>query len=376
MIPSRTLRPDYAISRLVLGGWQFSPGHHPDPYDLDEVLETLVEVADLGVTTFDCADIYDGVEALYGRFLARWRSTSAAVPIRIHTKFVPDLQALPTLTKGDVERVIDRSLSRLGVERLDLVQFYWWDPGVPGFEQAGVWLGELQAAGKIRHLGVTNLNVERCRRLRDAGVELVSNQVQYSVLDRRPERTLADYARGENMALLGYGALAGGFLTDRWVGRAEPGRAGAGAGGAPAGVGAGAAPAGAGGGAGAALNRSLVKYRLVIEELGGWAAHQRLLSTLREIADAQQVDVAAVAVRFVLDQPGVAAVITGASAARHVASTLRAFDVELAEDDHRRIRDAIGGGYGPPGDIYDLEGDRGGPHGRIMKYGLQGRRGE
>jgi aryl-alcohol dehydrogenase-like predicted oxidoreductase len=360
VIPSRTLRPDYAISRLILGGWQFSPGHHPDPYDLDEVLETLIEVADLGVTTFDCADIYDGVEALYGRFLARWKTTSAAVPIRIHTKFVPDLQALPTLTKGDVERVIDRSLSRLGVERLDLVQFYWWDPRVPGFEQTGVWLSELQAAGKIGHLGVTNLNVERCRRLRDAGVELVSNQVQYSVLDRRPERTLADYAQDENMSLLCYGALAGGFLADRWLGRPKPDGATAGAGGAPA-------------GAGATLNRSLVKYGLVIEELGGWAAHQRLLSTLREIADAQGVDVAAVAVRFVLDQPGVAAVITGASAARQVASTLRAFEVELAEADHRRIREAIGGGYGPPGDIYDLEGDRDGPHGRIMKYGLQGR---
>ena len=348
MIPGRTLRPGYDISRLVLGGWQFSPGHHPTPYDLDEVLETLIEVADLGVTTFDCADIYDGVEELYGRFLKRWRTTSASRPIRIHTKFVPDLQALPTLTKADVERVVHRSLRRLGVERLDLVQFYWWDPSVPGFEQAGVWLSELQAAGKIRHLAGTNLNADRCRALRDAGVELVANQVQYSVLDRRPERTLAGYAREEDMALLCYGALAGGFLTDRWLGKDEPDDL--------------------------TLNRSLVKYGLVIEELGGWAAHQRILSTMRAIADDQGVDVAAVAVRFVLDQPGVAAVITGASRARQVASTMRAFEVALSEDDHTRIREATGGGFGPPGDVYDLESDRSGPHGRIMKYGLQGGR--
>jgi aryl-alcohol dehydrogenase-like predicted oxidoreductase len=348
-VPTRALRPEYDISRLIVGGWQFSPGHHPTPYDLDEVLETLVEVADLGVTTFDCADIYDGVEELYGRFLKRWATTSATRPIRIHTKFVPDLHALPTLTKADVERVVDRSLRRLGVERLDLVQFYWWDPEVPGFEQAGMWLSELQASGKIRHLGVTNLNVERCRALRDAGVELVSNQVQYSVLDRRPERTLTAYAREEEMALLCYGGLAGGLLTDRWLGRdgpeGEPG--------------------------GANLNRSLVKYRLIIEELGGWSAHQRLLFTLREIADREGVDVAAVAVRFVLDQPGVAAVITGASRAAQVASTLRGFAVELSEADHRRIRESAGGGYGPPGEVYELESDRTGRHGRIMKYGLQ-----
>lgn len=346
MIPRSTLRPGYSVSRLILGGWQFSPGHHPEGYDLDRVLEMLVEVADMGVTTFDCADIYEGVEELYGRFLARWKTTSASRPIHVHTKFVPDLAALPTLSKADVERVVDRSLRRLGVDRLDLVQFFWWDDSIPGFEQAGVWLKDLREAGKIRHLAVTNLNVERCRRLRDAGVELVSNQVQYSILDRRPERTLARYALEEDMALLCYGGLAGGFLTDRWLGEPEP--------------------------EGLRLNRSLVKYRLIIEELGGWEAFQRLLSVLREIADDQGVDVAAVAVRFVLDQPGVAAVITGASAARQVASTLRAFEVELTEAHHARIREAVGGGSGPPGDVYDLEGDRTGRHGRIMKYGLQG----
>lgn len=346
MIPRRTLRPDYDISRLILGGWQFSPGHHLDGWDLDRVLEMLVEVADLGVTTFDCADIYEGVEELYGRFLKRWTTTSAARPLRIHTKFVPDLDALPTLAKADVERVVDRSLRRLGVERLDLVQFYWWDDEIPGFEEAGVWLSELQEAGKIRHLAVTNLDVERCRRLRDAGVDLVSNQVQYSILDRRAERTLGDDARDEGMALLCYGGLAGGFLTDRWLGREDP--------------------------EGRDLNRSLVKYRLIIDELGGWAVHQRLLGTLREIADAHGVDIAAVAVRFVLDQPGVAAAVTGASAARQVARTMRAFEVELTEAEHRSIREAVGGGYGPPGEVYELESQRTGRHGRIMKYGLQG----
>jgi len=349
-VPTRTLRPDYDISRLIVGGWQFSPGHHPAPYDLDQVLETLIEVADLGVTTFDCADIYDGVEALYGRFLKRWATTSTARSLRIHTKFVPDLRSLSSLTKADVEGVVDRSLRRLGVEQLDLVQFYWWDPAVPGFEQTGVWLSELQGAGKIRHLGVTNCDADRCRALHDAGVELVSNQVQYSVLDRRPERTLAAYAGEEEMALLCYGGLAGGFLTDRWLGKAEPG----------------------GEAGGVILNRSLVKYQLIIEELGGWAVHQGILSALREIADREGVDVAAVAVRFVLDQPGVAAVITGASRAAQVASTLRTFAVELSQGDRRRIREAAGGGYGPPGEVYELESDRAGRHGRIMKYGLQG----
>ena len=117
--------------------------------------------------------------------------------------------------------------------------------------------------------------------------------------------------------------------------------------------------------------RRLAVERLDLEEIGGWAVHQRILSTMRAIADEQGVDVAAVAVRFVLDQPGAAPVITGAGRARQVASTMRAFrrgaDRCRPRPDPRRRRRRSR----PPGDVYDMDGDQSGRHGRIMKYGLQ-----
>lgn len=344
MIERAELAPGYRISRLVHGGWQFSAGHRLGGAALDDALEVLVASADLGVTTFDCADIYTGVEELYGRFLARWRTTSsAATPIQIHTKFVPDRSDLHSVDRAYVRRIVERSLTRLGVERLDLVQFYWWRDDVPGMEDAARWLAELRDEGKIRLIGVTNMDVDHLRRLEDAGVAVVADQVQYSLLDRRSEATLQPYALEHGVGLLAFGALAGGFLTDRWLGRADPGEA---------------------------ASRSQVKYRLIVEEAGGWEALERLLSVARAIADESGVSVAAVALRFVLDQPAVAAVVVGATRLGQMERNLDAFRLSLSDADHARLRSALPEAVGPAGPVFGLESDPEGPHGRIMRYDL------
>lgn len=337
------LAPGYSISRLIHGGWQFSAGHRLRGPALDDAVEVLTASADLGVTTFDCADIYTGVEELFGRFLKSWKTTSTAGPIQIHTKFVPDASDLPDVDKAYVERIIDRSLARLGVETLDLVQYYWWRDEVPGMEQTAIWLAELQRAGKIRHLAATNLDVARLRRIEEAGVVLVANQVQYSVLDRRPEHGLSDHAARTGMALLCFGSLAGGFLSESWVGQEDPAEH---------------------------ENRSLLKYRLIIEESGGWDAYQSLLHELTGIATAHGVGVSAVAIRFVLEQPCVAGVIAGATRPGQMERGAEAFTFSLTEDEHTRIRAHVEGARGPAGDVFELERDRDGPHGRIMRYDL------
>jgi aryl-alcohol dehydrogenase-like predicted oxidoreductase len=337
------LAPGYSISRLIHGGWQFSAGHRLDGSALDDAVEVLIESAEAGVTTFDCADIYTGVEELYGRFLRRWKTTSAAVPIQIHTKFVPDASALPDVDRAYVDRIIERSLRRLGVERLDLVQFYWWRDEVPGMEAAALRLGELRDAGKIRHVAVTNMDVAHLARLRDAGVKPISDQVQYSVLDRRPEHGLADVCAREGMSLIAFGALAGGFLTGRWLGAGDPSEVD---------------------------NRSLTKYRLIIDEFGGWDAYQRLLRELSAIARGHGVDPAAVAIRFVLQQRCVGAVITGATRRGQMPRNVQAFAFELTPEEMGRIRSLTDRAPGPPGDVFELERDRDGPHGRIMRYDL------
>ena len=184
--PSRRteLAPGYTISSVIQGCWQFSTGHRLDSVgatvDRDELVELLAQRALAGKTTFDCADIYTGVEELLGRVRRRILELDGGEP-QIHTKCVPDLDQLATLRKSDLEQTIDRSLRRLAVERLDLVQFHWWDLAIPGFEQAGLWLDELRDAGKIRLLGATNFPTPALKKLLDAGVPIVAHQVQYSI---------------------------------------------------------------------------------------------------------------------------------------------------------------------------------------------------
>ena len=339
------LRPGYRISRLIKGGWQLAGDH--GPVERERAIADMSAFADAGVRTFDCADIYTGVEGMIGEFLARLAAgrRGAAEAIKVHTKYVPDLAALGRIDRAAVARVIDRSLARLGRERLDLVQFHWWDYGVPGAVECAGHLAALQRAGKIDRIGVTNFDEPHLAELVDAGVDVVSAQVQYSLLDRRPAGGFMDWARRSGVAVLAYGALAGGFLTDRWLGAPDPGFA--------------------------FENRSLVKYRPIIEEFGGWARFQALLGTLRAVADRRGVDVAAIAIRAMLETPGVAAVILGARYAGRLPDTLRAFSIRLDEDDRRAIRAVQARAEGPSGPVYGLERDRHGPHGRIMKYGLQ-----
>src|SRR5512134_2870688 len=121
------LSPGYDISRVIRGGWQLSGSHSATVSD--DPAGDMVAFADAGITTFDCADIYTGVEDLIGAFRARYgaiRGSEALARIKVHTKCVPDLDLLPRLTRADVAGIIDRSLRRLKADRLDLVQLHWW----------------------------------------------------------------------------------------------------------------------------------------------------------------------------------------------------------------------------------------------------------
>jgi aryl-alcohol dehydrogenase-like predicted oxidoreductase len=376
-LPLVELAPGYRIPRLIVGGWQLSAGHRVGGPDPDEVVEALVALADRGFTAFDCADIYTGVEELFGRFLARWRTTSMAgearsrgrsggerrgggEAIRIHTKLVPDWSDLPQVGERYVRRIVERSLRRLGVEALDLVQFYWWDQNRGDWLRAARALGRLQEEGKILHVGATNLTGGEVETLeREAGLRVLSNQVQYSVLDRRPELGLTEVSRRTGLHLLAYGALAGGFLTSTWA-KGRRGGPGAGAQGTEAPR---KPPS-----PGDLPNRSLVKYRLIIEEFGGWEAYQDLLRELSAIGEAHGVGPAQVALRFVLDQPGVAAAIVGFSSPARMEENRRALQLRLTPADHAAIRRHTGPAPGPAGDIFALERNRTGPHGRIMRY--------
>ena len=340
-----TLSPGYEISRVIRGGWQLSASHSQavsgDP------VGDMIAFADAGITTFDCADIYTGVEEAIGAFRARYRDLRGAEAlsrIRVHTKFVPDLAALPKIDKTYVERVIDTSLKRLGMERLDIVQFHWWNYDVSRWLETAGWLEELRKEGKILRVGGTNFDTAHLMAMREAGVPMSSMQVQYSLLDRRPEKTLMKAAQENGVAIFCYGTVAGGFLGGRWLGAPEP-----------------QAPL---------ENRSLVKYKLIIDEFGGWDLFQDLLRALDAIARKHGTDIASVASAAVLARPGVSAVIVGARNRAHLVSNLRVASLDLDAEDRAAIEAVLARSQPLEGDVYALERDTTGRHGSIMKYNL------
>lgn len=340
MIPRIELAPGYTISRLIKGGWHLAGGH--GSIDAAQACRDMAAFVDSGVTAFDCADIYAGVEDLIGRF--RREYPDHARRLRVHTKFVPDLDKLRTVNAAYVAEIVDRSLARLGVERLDLVQFHWWDYAVPRYAETAFELERLRRAGKIDRIGVTNFGTPELRAIVEAGVPVLAHQLQYSLLDDRPEHGMVEYCRAHGIALLCYGTVAGGFLSDRWLGQPAP--------------------------AEPLANRSLTKYRLIVEEFGGWPVFQQLLAALRTIADRHGCDVATVATRAVLDRPGVAAAIVGATSTAHLAAHERIGALRLDAADRAALAAVTSRRRGPAGDVYTLERDREGPHGSIMNYTL------
>lgn len=329
------LAPGLVVSRIAKGNWQLS-ARHGAAYDRAGAIDDMRKFVEAGITLFDCADHYVGVEQLIGDF--RRCHPDLAQRIAISTKLVPDLERLATVSKADIAAIVDTSLARLGVEALDLVQFHWWEYDVPGYLDALGWLAELRRAGKVRHIGTTNFDTARLREIVNAGIPLATHQLQWSVFDRRPERGLAEFCRARDIALLCYGTIAGGFVDGRWLGAADP------------------APPFA--------NRSLVKYRLILEEFGGWDAFQRMLAALAAIGRKHRVAASSVAIRHVLDRPGASVAIVGARDASRLAATLEPFAFALDDADRLQIENAQGSAI--EGDCYALERDPDSAHYKIM----------
>jgi aryl-alcohol dehydrogenase-like predicted oxidoreductase len=335
------LAPGYRIPPLVTGCWQLAADHGAASVPLAALYDNWRRGLEAGYTAFDCADIYTGVEELLGRFAAGLGDPDR---VQIHTKYVPDRGDLATLDRAAVESAVNRSLRRLGREALDLLQFHWWDYDVPGAIDVAMWLDELRRAGKIRHLGLTNFDLEHVREIASAGVELTSVQVQYSVLDRRPAGEFASWCQQRGIGLLCYGTLAGGFLSERFRGAREPVER--------------------------PVNRSLVKYRLIIDECGGWVALQDVLEALAATASRRGVTLPLAALRWALDQPGTVAAIVGASRHSRWDEYAELWRADWEEESWPELEAVLAARRGPRGDIYALERDPEGGHMAILRMNL------
>lgn len=334
-IPRIQLRPDFDTPRIIKGNWQIADDHNAAIND-DAMFDHMAAFVDAGITAFDCGDIYYGVEERIGNFIERFRrerGADAARAITVHTKYIPaflDEEELRTQTRAKVEAVIDRSLKRLKIDRLDLVQLHWWDYGTQGNVATAMILEDLKKAGKIHHIGGTNYNVAELKKMVDAGVDMVVNQVQYSVTDRRAENGMGAYCAANNIHLVCYGAIGGGLFSKKWMGIPDPGKP-------------------------SFENVSLDKYYRIVVDFGGWALFQDLLNAMDVIASKHGVSIPAVASRYVLEQQGVAAVIQGARHSRHIAENVKLFELALDADDKAALQAIFARSTGPVGDCYDLD---------------------
>jgi enamine deaminase RidA (YjgF/YER057c/UK114 family) len=142
--------------------------------------------------------------------------------------------------------------------------------------------------------------------------------VSFSLLDQRAAGGLASFCAEHRVQLLAYGTLAGGFLTERFMGTPEPDWE-------------------------RLSTWSLMKYGRFVRMAGGWSALQRVLTATASVAGRHDVSMANVASRFILDQPGVAGVIIGARLGEreHIDDTLRLFSLILTDEDRAEIRSAL-----------------------------------
>ena len=322
VIEKTALAPDLDICRILNGMWQVAGVH--GQIDRESAINEMVQYHDAGFTTWDLADIYGPAESFVGEFRKRIGSTFEAL-----TKFVPNPGPM---SKSIVTHYIEQSMQKMNTDCLDMVQFHWWDYNDTSYVDAMHHLSKLQQENKIKHIGLTNFDTERVRTLVDCGFEIVSNQVQYSVLDCRPEKLMVPYFAKNNIKLLAYGALLGGFLSEKYLGTNEPTRADL-------------------------VTASLQKYHNMINAWGGWSLFQELLSVLYGIAKKHGCSIANVATRYILDKPQVAGVIIGArlGITQHREDNMKAFSINLDSGDVS----AINGVTAKSNDLFEIIGDCG-----------------
>jgi len=303
------------LSRIILGMWQVSGGW--GDATPDEIVLAMMEAMDQGYNTFALAGHWSPTEELFSVFrqrIDRERGEGFAENNTVALTAWAQFQG-QTIGRPHVEKLISNTLRKTSMPKLDLMQLHWGDCVHKGYSDALRHLFAMKEDKLLKDVGVTNFNAEMLEVALDQDIALVSNQVQFSIVDQRPLLGRVQSVCVERgIHLLAYGVLCGGLLTDAYLGSPKP----------------------------QPDSPSKAKHLQIIELWGGWEQFQDLLWTLREIADKHDVDIAHIAMRWVLDQPGVSAIIIGCrfGLSEHYADGRRALASEgqpLELDDEDRV---------------------------------------
>jgi aryl-alcohol dehydrogenase-like predicted oxidoreductase/enamine deaminase RidA (YjgF/YER057c/UK114 family) len=321
--PDRTtIAKNLSISRLVCGLWQVADieksGETIDP---ERGADALQAYSAAGFDTFDMADHYGSAEIITGHLLARYPGER---PLAF-TKWCPEPGPM---TAEIVRRGVQERLDRLGVKKVDLLQFHWWTFEHPAWLDALHEMAKLKEEGLIGAIGVTNFDAAHLRVALSDGIPLATNQVSFSLVDRRAAGELSALCRERGVKLLAYGTLCGGFLSEKWLGKPEPTEI---------------------------PDWSRSKYKRFIDVAGGWQPFQAILAAASEIGRKHGVSISNVATRWVLEHEAVAAAIIGArlGESEHRDDNLKVFGFALDAEDSSRLDAAFAATKPIPGDCGD-----------------------
>jgi aryl-alcohol dehydrogenase-like predicted oxidoreductase/enamine deaminase RidA (YjgF/YER057c/UK114 family) len=324
LVERSELAPGFTISRVLTGLWQIADMERGGVLDSECTARAMLPYVESGLTTFDMADHYGSSEQVAGRYLKDHGSVSE---VQLLTKWVP---TPGRSSRAEVKAAVQRSLDRLQTDQLDLLQFHAWNYADPGWLDSLFWLQELKQEGLIRHLGLTNFDTAHLRIVIHSGIEVVSNQVCFSLLDQRARYGMSKLCQEHGIKILAFGTVAGGFLTERWLDQPEP-----------------------------VWNNletwSQMKYGRFIKVAGGWKRFQKLLRTVSEVARRHCVSMANVACRHILEEPAVGGIIIGARLGKteYVQDNLRLFQFSLDDSSRSEIEGALAELDPIPGDCGD-----------------------
>ena len=213
------------VSAIGLGCMSMTGGYSDKP-DREEMISLIRAAVDRGVTFFDTAEIYGPYanEELVGEALAPYQGQ-----VVIATKFGWDIDPVERKPRGRVtsrpdviKHVVDGSLHRLGVDAIDLYQVHWPNPVVPNAPTMEG-MRRVIDEGIVRHAGVSNFSLARWEDAERAlGRPVMSNQVQYSLVQRKPERELLPYTQRAGRLVIAYSPLAQGLLSGHYDGTNPP----------------------------------------------------------------------------------------------------------------------------------------------------------
>ncbi|KAM3069029.1 hypothetical protein ACMFMG_004208 [Clarireedia jacksonii] len=314
------------VPRMFMGLWQFSSPAWGTA-SRAKIDRHFRKHVDSGLIAYDMADHYGDAEVTFGQFRSAQADSEKIYCATKWAVFEPI-----RVTKEVVDENISERLTAINSTSVELLQFHWQDYNDKQYVQAARLIAEHPS---VRDLGLCNFDTEHMEELLENGVNPVSNQVQFSLIDLRPTFKMAEVCRKHNVKLLTYGSLCGGFLADKWLGKPAPNLFDQN------------------------MTPSHRKYFEMITIWGGWLLFQELLQALASIGSKYSVSISSVAIRWVLDHDYVGAVIIGArmGISEHIEENLKALSFKLDEEDKAAIKSILDRSRAK--DVFETMGDCG-----------------